>query len=92
MAFILDVVLAKSVKLQDVIYGTEAFESDLNIITNLAHSRNIEDNADYIHDKQNILRWHLFWMSFLQNQLNFAIWCALTGCGGDFNKHLKTQV
>ena len=73
MAFILDVVLAKSVKLQDVIYGTEAFESDLNIITNLAHSRNIEDNADYIHDKQTILRWHLFWMSFWQNQLNYKM-------------------
>ena len=28
-------------------------------------------------------------MSFWQNQLNFAIWCATTGCGVDFNNHLK---
>ena len=28
-------------------------------------------------------------MQFWQNQLNFAIWCATTGCGVDFNHHLK---
>ena len=25
----------------------------------------------------------------LANQLNFAVWCATTGCGVDFNNHLK---
>ena len=25
--------------------------------------------------------WNSNWLSFWQNQLNFAIWCATTGCG-----------
>lgn len=28
---------------------------------------------------------------FWQNQLNFAIWCATTGCGVDYNNHLKSK-
>lgn len=40
--------------LQDVIYGTEALESDLNMgnnrIINAAHPRNPQDNADYDRD------------------------------------------
>ena len=34
-------------------------------------------------------RWNTDWLSFWQNQLNFAIWCATTGCGIDVNNHLK---
>ena len=34
-------------------------------------------------------RWNADWLSFWQNQLNFAIWCATTGCGIDVNNHLK---
>ena len=36
-----------------------------------------------------VKRWNTDWMSFWQNQLNFAIWCATTGCGVDVNNHLK---
>ena len=28
-------------------------------------------------------------MLFLQNQLNFALWCETTSCGVDFNNHLQ---
>ena len=38
-----------------------------------------------------VQRWNIIpdWLSFWQNQLNFAIWCATTGCGVDVNNHLK---
>ena len=32
-------------------------------------------------------RWNTDWMRFWQNQLNFAVWCATTGCGVDFTNH-----
>ena len=38
-----------------------------------------------------INRWKTDWMQFWQNQLNFAIWCSTTGCGVDFNHHLKAE-
>ena len=28
-------------------------------------------------------------MLFLQKQLNFALWCATTGCSVDFNNYLQ---
>ena len=36
-----------------------------------------------------VQRWNTDWMMFWQNQLNFAIWLATTGCGIDVNNHLK---
>ena len=30
-------------------------------------------------------------MRFWQNQLNFAVWCATTGCGAGFNNHLNDK-
>ena len=38
-----------------------------------------------------VQRWRTDWLQFWQNQLNFAIWCATTGCGVDFNHHLKAD-
>jgi len=34
-------------------------------------------------------RWHDAPMDFWQNQLNFATWCATTGCGVSVHDHLK---
>jgi len=34
-------------------------------------------------------RWHDAQMDFWQNQLNFATWCATTGCGVSVHDHLK---
>ncbi|KAL4225262.1 hypothetical protein ACF0H5_015950 [Mactra antiquata] len=38
-----------------------------------------------------VQRWNTDWMSFWQNQLNFTIWCATTGCGIDVNNHIKAE-
>lgn len=38
-----------------------------------------------------VQRWRTNWMLFWQNQLNFAIWCATTGCGVDYNHHLEEE-
>ena len=38
-----------------------------------------------------VQRWNTHWMLFWQNQLHFAIWCATTGCGIDYNHHLKAD-
>ena len=38
-----------------------------------------------------VKRWKTDWLSFWQNQLNFAIWCATTDCGVDYNHHLKAD-
>ena len=38
-----------------------------------------------------VQRWNSNWMAFWQNQLNFAIWCATTGCGVDYNHHLQSD-
>ena len=43
----------------------------------------------YVESDAVVQRWRSNWMQFWQNQLNFAIWCATTGCGVDFNHHLK---
>ena len=43
----------------------------------------------YVKSDAVVQRWRTDWMSFWQNQLNFAVWCATTGCGVDFNNHLN---
>ena len=42
----------------------------------------------YVKSDAIVQRWHSNWMSFWQNQLNFAISCASTACGVDFSNHL----
>ena len=42
----------------------------------------------YVMSDAVVQRWRTDWMLFWQNQLNFAVWCATTGCGVDFNSHL----
>ncbi len=36
-----------------------------------------------------VQQWNTNWLLFYQNQVNFAIWCATTGCGVDYNNHLN---
>ena len=36
-----------------------------------------------------IQSWHRHPMQFWQNHLNFAVWCATTGCGVSFTDHLS---
>ena len=43
----------------------------------------------YVESDDLVQRWRTDWIRFWQNQLNFAVWCATTGCGVDFNNHLK---
>ena len=43
----------------------------------------------YVKSDAVVQRWRTDWMRFWQNQLNFAVWCATTSCGVDFNNHLK---
>jgi len=38
-----------------------------------------------------VKRWYTDCMAFWQNQLHFAIWCSTTGCGVDYNNHLKAD-
>lgn len=45
----------------------------------------------HVASKDIVERWNSDWLSFWQNQLNFAIWCATTGCGVDVNNHLKAD-
>lgn len=45
----------------------------------------------YVKSDAIVQRWNSNLMSFWQNQLNFAIWCATTGCGVDYNHHLKAD-
>ena len=35
--------------------------------------------------------WNTNFMSYWQHQLNFAIWCATTSCGINYNTHLKAE-
>ena len=43
----------------------------------------------YVESDAVVQRWRTGWIRFWQNRLNFAVWCATTGCGVDFNNHLK---
>ena len=45
----------------------------------------------YVESDTIVKRWNSNWLTFWQNQLNFAIWCATTGCGVDYNHHLKAD-
>ena len=43
----------------------------------------------YIHSEEILNNWASNQMDFWQQQLNFAIWCATTGCGISKNNHLQ---
>ena len=43
----------------------------------------------YVRSDALVQRWRTDPMLYWQNQLNFAVYCAITGCGVDFNNHLK---
>ena len=45
----------------------------------------------YVNSDAVVQGWRTDWMKFWQNQLNFAVWCASSGCGVDFNNHLKEK-
>ena len=34
----------------------------------------------YVKSNAIVQRWRLNWLQLWQNQLNFAVWCATTGC------------
>ena len=42
-------------------------------------------STEIIHD------WQTNWINFWQNQLNFAVWCATSGCGVDYQNHLQSK-
>ena len=43
----------------------------------------------YVKSEALVQRWHSNWTLFQQNQLNFALWCAISGCGVDVSNHLQ---
>ena len=43
----------------------------------------------YVKSDALVQRWHTDPVLYWQNQLNFVVYCAITGCGVDFNNHLK---
>ena len=45
----------------------------------------------YVESDALVNRWRTDWMQFWQKQLHFAVWCATTSCGVDFNHHLKAE-
>src|SRR3984893_1954399 len=58
-------------------------------------SRNINVFTNYVltfYNAQLIEKWQTKCdMTFYQNQLNFAVWCASTGCGVSINDHLNSK-
>ena len=45
-----------------------------------------------VYSKKMIDTWSTHPMQFWQNQLNFAVWCATTGCGVSFEDHLNSEI
>ena len=44
-----------------------------------------------IHSEAIVKTWSTTPMQFWQNQINFAVWCATTGCGVSVNDHLNAK-
>ena len=44
-----------------------------------------------IHSEAIVKTWSTTPMQFWQNQINFAVWCATTGCGVSVNDHLNVK-
>ena len=80
----------KQIKIEDFsrlkifVNETDSFQaSNLNIFTNYVLS--------FFND-ESIQKWlGSCDMSFYQNQLNFAVWCASSGCGISSKDHLKAK-
>ena len=80
----------KQIRIEDVsklkiyVNETDSFQANnLNIFTNYVLS--------FFNDKS-IQKWlGSCDMTFYQNQLNFAVWCASTGCGVSVNDHLNVK-
>ena len=45
----------------------------------------------YVESDTLVKRWNSDSMLFWQNQLNFAVWCATSGCGVDYKNHLNAD-
>src|SRR5579863_9756744 len=71
-------------KLKIYVNETDSFQAkNLNIFTDYVLSFFNDDS---------IQKWLASCdMSFYQNQLNFAVWCASTGCGVSANDHLNAK-
>ena len=73
-------------------------ESDIVTLTTfVTQTDSFESRLPNIFDKYVLPRitstafsdnWHRHPMAFWQNQLNFAIWCATTGCGVSYKDHI----
>ena len=42
-------------------------------------------------DVNKLVSWQYKPMQFWQNQLNFATWCATTGCGVSYENHIVSK-
>ena len=52
----------------------------------------IFENYDVkISNELEVTKWTNNPMKFWQNQLHFALWCTITGCGISFKDHLSTN-
>src|SRR5579872_4122642 len=71
-------------KLKIYLNENEFFEArNINILTNYVLT---------FYNAQLIEKWQAKYdMTFYQNQLNFAVWCANTGCGVSINDHLNSN-
>lgn len=71
-------------KLKIYVNGTDSFEArNLNIFTNYVLT---------FFDDKTIQKWLATCdMTFYQNQLNFAVWCASSGCGVSVSDHIKVK-
>ena len=71
-------------KLKIYVNETNSFQTNnLNIFTNCVLSFFSDESIQKWLDSCN--------MNFYQNQLNFAVWCASTGCGVSVNDHLNVK-
>src|SRR5258708_5181863 len=71
-------------KLQIFVNEKDSFQAkNLDIFTNYVLSFNSENAVNKWLSSCN--------MSFYQNQINFAIWCATFGCGVSVNDHLNSE-
>ena len=46
----------------------------------------------YVESDTIVLEWNYISMRFWQNQLNFAVWCATTGCGVSYEDYLSGDI
>ena len=46
----------------------------------------------YVESDALVRAWNYTPMRFWQNQLNFAVWCATTGCGVSYEDHLSGDI